>query len=74
MSYHTLVGSDPHPVRPGCTTRWYATVDIALSGGWWHRRLVDRNGNYASAPSARSPTEDDAKDDALKTLQGDWWE
>lgn len=74
MTYQTMVLSEPHTVRPGFITKYYATIDVAMSGSGWHWRLIDSDGQMLAALSSPFPTEEQARDDALRKLNGDGWE
>jgi hypothetical protein len=74
MTWHTLVLTEDHPTRPGFTSRYYATIDVVMSGTDWIWRQVDGNSQYVGPASAAFPTEDQAMQDALTSLNGDDWE
>lgn len=74
MTIHSMVGTEEHPTRMGCSQRWYAAVDVAMVGTSWHWQQVNPRGIHVFGTSAPFPTEDDAKEDALSTLGGDEWE
>lgn len=74
MAHHIVVGSEPHPTKRGHSLRWYATVDIALSGASWYWRMVERDGQFLGPGSPGFPTVERAKEDALAVLLGDRFE
>ena len=74
MTMHTMVGTEAHATRPGLQQRWYATVDIAMAGTDWHWQLVDATRRPHGSPSKAFPSEHEAMDNALSTLDGDEWE
>lgn len=74
MTHHVMQLSEPHPTRHGFIQRYYATVDVSMSGASWHWNVVDHNGRFIGSPSGAFPTEGDALDSALKVLNGDCWE
>lgn len=73
MAYHTLLGRESQASRPGFSIPWFATVEVALSGSTWQWNLVDK-GVPVGVVKRGFATEDDAKADALATLDGDRWE
>jgi len=73
MTYHTMQLSEPDPSHAGFIRRYYATVDVAMSGTTWTWRQVDTNGSNVGKPSQSHATEDDALKDALNRLNGDEW-
>lgn len=74
MTWHTMVLSEADPHRQGFIRRYFATIDVVMSGSAWVWQQVDANGSYFGHASAPQPTEDLAKSDALQTLNGDEWE
>ena len=74
MTWHTMVLSEADPRHNGFIRRYYATIEVAMSGTSWTWCLVDASGNYVDNASNPLPTEDTAKEDALKKLNGDKWE
>ncbi|KIG11226.1 hypothetical protein BurMR1_1886 [Burkholderia sp. MR1] len=74
MARHVLVGEEQHPIRAGFGQRWYATIDVSESAGQWYWTLVDTNGRYVGSASTPFATEDEAKQDAVNTFNGLFWE
>lgn len=74
MAWHTMVLSEPHPTKAGFISRYFAVVDVAMSGMNWIWRQVDHAVNYVDNSSAPLTTESDALNDALNKLNGDNWE
>ncbi len=73
MSHHTMQLSEPDPNHPGFTRRYYATIDVSMSGSTWTWCQVDAHGSYFGQPSQGHTTEDIALNDALSKLNGDEW-
>jgi hypothetical protein len=69
-----MVLTEPHPAKPGFISRYFAIVDVAMSGTSWFWRQVDDAGKYVGNASPAFPTEGVALDDALVKLNGDGWE
>ena len=74
MTWHTMILNDPYPTRTGFISKYFANIDVAMSGSSWIWRQVDDSGNYVGSASSPFATEDAALDDALKQLNGDEWE
>lgn len=74
MTWHTMVLSEPHPAKPGFFSRYFAIVDVAMSGTSWIWRQVDDARKYVGNASTAFPTEDAALGDALAKLNGHGWE
>ena len=74
MTYYTMVLSEPDSLKPDFIHRYYATIDISQTTSNFEWRQVDANGNYVGPSSASFTSEDQAKNDALKQLNGDEWE
>jgi hypothetical protein len=74
VTWNTMILSESDPNHLGFVRRYYATIDIFASGNNWAWCQVDTAGNYVGSQSKFFQTEDDAKNDALQVLNGDWWE
>jgi len=74
VARHTMVISEEDPNHSGFIRRYFATVEITLQGSNWVWRQVDTDGKYVGTVSGTISNEDLAKDDALKTLKGYYWE
>ena len=74
MSFHTMALSEADPAHPGFKRRYYATIDVILSGFSWEWTQVDINGNYFGQTYSSFASEKEAKSDALAKLNGDNWE
>lgn len=74
MTWHTMVLTEPDPAHAGFIRRYYALVDVSMVGTLWHWRQVDANQKPFGAVSPPFNTEDDAFDDAMKSLGGYQWE
>lgn len=73
MSWHTMVLSEADSNHQGYIRQYYARVDIRMSGADWIWQQIDINGDFVGESSSH-PTEDKAKNDALNSLNGDYWE
>lgn len=74
MTWNTMILSEPDSAHAGFMRRYYATIDVAMSGTYWLWRQVDAHGNYVGTVSAQFSTEAEALQDALSQLGGDRWE
>lgn len=74
MSRHTMVLSEPVKSRPGFIQRYYANIEISKHSTGWFWIQLDANENYIGATSPIYPSEEEAMNNALKTLKGDKWE
>jgi len=75
MAFHTLVIEEDDPNHIGFTRRYYANIEVMLNGSDWYWRQMHPNGNYIGASAnGPHPSEGDAKQSALTTLNGDFWE
>jgi hypothetical protein len=74
MTWHTMVLTEPHPTKAGFISRYFAIVDVAMSGTNWFWQQVDDDGKHVGNASAAFAKEDAALDDALATLDGHEWE
>lgn len=74
MTWHTMVLTEPHATKPGFISRYFAVVDVSMSGTSWSWRQVDDAGKPVGTLSGAFATEDAALDDALAKLNGDGWE
>ena len=72
MSYHQMITKNKS--EKGWVVYSSRYVDIAIDGSNWVWREVDENGNYIGPAHEHFNNEDSAKDDALKSLGGNYWE
>lgn len=74
MTHHTLRLEEDDPHHPGFIRRYYACIDVSMpsgAGGWvWAQ--VDVDGKYVGGASQPFTSEDEAKDDARRALDGQW--
>ncbi len=74
MTHHVMVLNEADSNHPGFIRRYYATIDVFMSGQNWEWCQVDYNGKYVGNNHTPFISEIDAKADALKNLNGDEWE
>jgi hypothetical protein len=74
MTHHTMVITEPNPNHPGFISKYYATIDVTLSGTNWEWCQVEYSGKYIGNTYSPFATEDDAKADALRQLNGIGWD
>ena len=43
MTNYCIEINEPHPQKPGCFRKYYATVDVAMAGGRWVWIQIDEN-------------------------------
>ena len=73
MSHHLMVLSEADPSKAGYIRRYYATIDISLSGNKWYWQQIDAHGAPIGNANGPFDSEGNAKNNALITLNGDDW-
>ncbi len=74
MPIHTMILSEEDPAHAGFSRRYYAMIEIAISGFSWQWTQVDSSGKHIGQPHSSFDSEIKAKGDALEKLKGDRWE
>jgi hypothetical protein len=69
-----MVLTEPNPTKPGYISRYFANVDVVMSGTSWFWQQLDHAGKHFGSKSPAFHTEEAALDDALAKLNGDEWE
>ena len=70
MSVHDIMVQEPHPCRRGFFRRLYARIETANNGEYWFWRQIDELGYAISDAERAFVSEDEALDDAVRTLNG----
>lgn len=73
MTQYTMQLSEPDPNHQGFIRRYYAIIDVFMSGSDWHWIQTDSNGKFFGAMSGSHDTSEEALCDALRKLGGDCW-